>query len=239
MTHGNDGMEDGRTRPQAPAIAQRLADVRTRITAAAQAANRDANAVTLVAVSKKHTTASIEAAYAAGQRLFGESYVDELEGKMAALSHLSEIRFRFIGHLQRNKAKRIAALNVPVDSVDSLRLAQALHRARQHEEGPPLPILVQLKLIDEPSKAGISAEALPELLAAVGELSTLRVQGLMTLPPPDKELATAAFAKLAALADHHALPVRSMGMSGDLEEAIQAGATHVRVGTAIFGTRQS
>ncbi len=188
----------------------------------------------LIAVSKFHPAEKIREAYAAGQRDFGESYAQELAEKAAALADLPEIRWHFLGPMQRNKAKTIAAHAFSVHALESARMAAALQAT-----GCPLDAFVQLNVAGEATKHGIAPAALPSLLDELRAFAGVRIVGLMTLPPPDLDAARAAFATLAALAAAHALPCLSMGMSDDLEPAIAAGATHVRVGTAIFGERSS
>ena len=217
-------------------IAKRLNEVRARIQRACEQVSRDSSEVTLVAVSKRHSLQSIRAAYDAGQREFGENYAQELVQKAEALRHLVGIRWRMIGHVQRNKVKALLRIGAAIDTIDSLRLARALSR---HSEGLRMPVEVgiQVNLSAEPQKAGVSPAELPELVAAVRELPHLNLCGLMTIPRTESEAAAAAFAELRTLADRYGLPKRSMGMSSDLEAAIANGATHVRVGTAIFGPR--
>lgn len=204
-----------------------------RIDAACRIAKRDPALVHLIAVSKYHPAQAIRAAYAAGQRDFGESYAQELAEKAEALADLPELRWHFIGPVQRNKAKIIARYARTVHAIESARAAAALDAA-----GSPLELFVQVNVSGEASKHGITPAALPEILAELSLLSNVRAVGLMTLPPPDLGAADAAFAALAELASAHGLPCLSMGMSDDLELAIAHGATHVRVGTAIFGERR-
>lgn len=220
---------------EADKIAERLDKVRSRIREAALQASRPADSVELIAVSKKHSVASIEAAYEAGQRVFGESYVDELEFKVAHTKHLSDIEFRFIGHLQSNKAKRATKVCRFVDSVHSAKLARALSR---HAEST-INVLIQVNVLGEASKAGVAPSELDALVNTIAELPKLELDGFMVIPPPDLEQTTYAFMELAALAKRHKLRTLSMGMSGDLEVAIACGSTQVRVGTGIFGPRPS
>ena len=224
---------------QAKRIAGGLADVRARIARACLVAGRDPGEVELLAVSKRHDEAAIRAAYALGQRSFGENYVQELEQKARALRDLPELRWRFIGHLQRNKAKVLAPLaaevHLAVDGVDSLRTAEALDR-RAGERS--VEVLLQVNIAREAQKSGVDPDALPELISELRALPRLVLRGLMLIPPAgDPEEARPHFRALRKLADLHGLPVRSMGMSDDLEVAVQEGATMVRVGTAIFGQR--
>jgi PLP dependent protein len=221
------------------AIAQRLRAVHERIALACARAGRDPRAVRLVAVSKGHGPLAIRAAYAVGQREFGENYAQELRDKAAALSDLPDLRFRLIGHLQRNKAKLVVPLGAAVDTVDAVQLAEELSR-RAEAIGRELEVLVQVNVDREPQKAGVLPEQLPELIAAVRGLPGLALRGLMVIPRADEdpEAARPAFARLAEIARAHGLPELSMGMSADLEVAVEEGATLVRVGTAIFGPRQ-
>ncbi len=217
-------------------VAERLDAVRARIASAAEAAGRDPAAVQLIAVSKRHPAAAIREAHEAGQRIFGESYAQELEAKAQELSDL-DLEWRFIGHLQRNKAKVVVAAGAAVDSVDSPRLARALHK-RANQEGAIVPVRIQVNVAREERKSGVDPDTLDALVSEVRELESLRLDGLMTIPPAgDPEDARPHFRELARLADRYELPVRSMGMSADLEVAIAEGATEVRVGTAVFGPR--
>ena len=222
------------------AVEPQLNQVRARLSAACERAGRDPTSVRLVAVSKGHPAAALASAHAAGQRLFGESYVQELVRKAGELEHLSSLELRFIGRLQRNKVKDL--MRVPglcaVDAVDSLALAQALSE-RAHAAGRTLEVLLQVNVDREPQKAGVSPEALPGLIAAVRALPALSLRGLMAIPRPadDPEAIRPAFAALREHARQHGLPELSMGMSDDLEVAVAEGATMVRVGTAIFGPR--
>jgi pyridoxal phosphate enzyme (YggS family) len=224
----------------AGAIAAALQAVQARTAAACRSAGRAPDSVQLIAVSKGHPTDALAAAYAHGQRAFGESYVQELVRKAPELAALPELSLRFIGRLQRNKVKdliRVPALRA-VDAVDSLALAEALDE-RARAVGRTLEVLLQVNVDREPQKAGVLPEQLPDLVDAVRALPALSLRGLMTIPraSDDPELARPAFAELRALAERHALPELSMGMSADLEVAVQEGATMVRIGTAIFGER--
>lgn len=165
--------------------------------------------------------------YAAGQRDFGESYAQELAEKAAALADLPELRWHFLGPLQRNKAKLVARHACSVHALESARPAAALGA---------LDAFVQVNVAGEASKHGVTEAELGALLDELGR-TALRVVGLMTLPPPDLRAAGAAFGRLAELARAHGLPRLSMGMSDDLELAVAAGATDLRIGSAIFGER--
>jgi pyridoxal phosphate enzyme (YggS family) len=220
------------------AISANLARVRERIARACVRASRSPDGVRLLAVSKGHAASAIRVAHAAGQRDFGESYVQELANKVAALSDLPGLRFRFVGRLQRNKAKDVVRLGASADTVDSLPLAQALSQ-RALALGQVTEVLIQVNVDREPQKAGVLPEALGELVGAVRTLPALELRGLLVIPRPGEtpESSRPAFATLRELGAHHSLPELSMGMSDDLEVAIEEGATIVRVGTAIFGER--
>ncbi|MCA9627602.1 MAG: YggS family pyridoxal phosphate-dependent enzyme [Myxococcales bacterium] len=229
-------------------VASRLLAVRARIQEAAQRAGRDPAGVKLLAVSKKQPSAAIREAYGAGQRDFGESYAQELASKADELGDLGDIRWHMIGHLQRNKAKLVVPRVVRVCSVDSPRLLRELHKQVEAMrdtvwKNKVLEILLEVNLAAEVSKSGVAPELVPELLSVAETLSGLRVRGLMAIPPrsENSDEARASFERLRALRDElggvDRLPELSMGMSGDLEPAIAAGSTEVRVGTAIFGER--
>ena len=216
-------------------VADRLATVRRRIAAAADRSGRDPNAITLVAVSKRKPPEDIVAAYEAGQRDFGENYVQEFEAKSSALPQLPGARFHLIGKLQSNKAKRAAALFSTIHTLDSVKLVRRLDRY-----GSSLGVFLEVKLSPEDSKAGMAAEDLEAVRDATASADRLRLAGLMTMPPwnADPEFSRPYFRQLRLLAARHRLEGLSMGMSHDLEVAIEEGATHVRVGTAIFGPRE-
>jgi len=225
-------------------IAENLAAVRQRIAEAAWRADRQPKSVTLIAVSKNHTVSAIEEAYAAGQRDFGENYVQEAREKYASLPY-PDIRWHIIGHMQTNKVRNILPFTHMVQSLDSAKLADEISR-RSAQVSFVMPVLIQVSLAHEEQKSGVEPEELPALIDHVLSLPNLSVQGLMTMPPlvPADE-ARPLFARLRELRDEMetrfagvALPVLSMGMSGDFEEAIAEGATMVRVGTAIFGERK-
>ena len=224
-------------------IADNLAAVQERIAAAARQAGREPGDVTLVAVSKTHGADKVAQAWAAGQAVFGENYVQESREKIPAVGPGPV--WHFIGHLQSNKARLAAELYDVVQSVDRLKLAKALER-RALEMGKRLGVLLQVNLGGEAQKAGCSPEEAPALAQAVAELPGLELMGLMTMPPffDDPQRAQPLFAQLRGLAAKLAVDLPegsmrhlSMGMSGDFEAAIAEGATLVRVGTAIFGDR--
>lgn len=187
----------------------------------------------LIAVSKNHPASAIREAYAAGQRDFGESYAQELAQKVEQLADLPELRWHFLGPLQRNKAKLVARYACSVHALESVRVGSALDAAL----ACPLDAFVQVNVSGEASKHGVAPAELASLLVELRALEHVRCVGLMTLPPPSSEAAASAFAELARLAAVHQLPELSMGMSDDLELAVAAGASHVRIGTAIFGER--
>jgi pyridoxal phosphate enzyme (YggS family) len=226
-------------------IAERLARVRDRIARAAKAVGRDPETVRLIAVSKTKPADAIREAYAAGQRDFGENYAQELATKAALLADLADLRWHFIGHLQTNKARFVARAAHFVHTVDGPSLARELGK-RAAKEGwgdtrERLPVLVEVNVGGEPQKHGSSAADLGDVLASVDAEPSLVLRGLMTMPPNDLEAARRVFEALSSLRNLHGgktrLPELSMGMSDDLEVAIASGATLVRVGTAIFGTR--
>ena len=218
-------------------IAQRLAEVRQRIDAAARRVGRDPGTVRLVAVSKKKPAPAIAEAWRAGCEDFGENYVQELCSKAAELRQ-EGLRWHFIGHLQRNKVGALLATPglVLIHGVDDERLLRAID-SRATE---PVDVLLEVELGGEATKSGCPPEALPRLVAAARACERVRLRGLMAIPPPadDPEEGRAHFRRLRALRDSHdAGPELSMGMSHDFEVAIEEGATLVRVGTAIFGAR--
>jgi len=223
----------------------KLADVTDRIRRAAQAAGRDPAEITLVAVSKTHSPATVAEVIAAGARDLGENYIQEAREKIAALAD-QPATWHFIGHLQSNKAKYAVSLFDWIHSLDSLKLARALDREAAKKQCRPR-VLIQVNLAGEASKSGVAPEEAMELAAAVGALENLSLRGLMTMPPfyNDPEQVRPYFAGLRKLADEirsAALPgvamdELSMGMTGDFEAAVAEGATMVRVGTAIFGGR--
>lgn len=187
----------------------------------------------LIAVSKTHPAEAVRAAYEAGQRDFGESYAQELAQKAEALADLEDLRWHFLGPLQRNKAKLVAPHACSIHALESARLAATVDALCTHR----LDAFVQVNVAGESSKHGIAPDQLGALLRELAPLRHVQPIGLMTLPPRDPAAARSAFAALAALAAEHLLSALSMGMSDDLEIAIAAGSTHVRIGTAIFGSR--
>jgi hypothetical protein len=219
-----------------------LTSVRSRIAAACARAGRDPAAVALLAVSKQQPVASIRAMAQAGQLQFGENYVQEAVGKIAALADLP-LTWHFIGQLQANKTRDVAGHFQWVHTIDRARIAERLNAQRPHY-APPLEVLLQVKLADEAAKGGVSADELPALAAAVAGLPRLRLRGLMCIPPdsrtePEQRRPFRRLRELLAAlnAGGHRLDTLSMGMSNDLEAAVLEGATIVRVGTAVFGPR--
>ena len=215
-------------------IADRLARVQERIEKAAQAAGRDPSEITLVAVSKVKPAADLRAAYDAGQRHFGENYIQEFDAKSAELGNLPGATFHFIGKLQSNKTKHAARLFQVVQTVDSIKLARRLNDC-----ATPLDIFLEVKLSPEETKGGLDEADLSELVEYCSSLEHVRLRGLMGMPPwfEDPEEVRPYFRRLRQLAEKHDLREVSMGMSHDLEAAIQEGSTLVRIGTAIFGER--
>jgi hypothetical protein len=217
-------------------VAAGLSAVRARIAAASARAGRAADAVQLVAVSKTHPSAAVEAALAAGQTLFGENRVQEAAGKFPALRAANPaMRLHIIGALQTNKARDAVRLADVIEVLDRPRLADAIADAIQKEGRAP-DLLVQVNVGDEPQKAGIPTAEADGFIEACRARFGASLAGLMCIPPAEGDPGP-HFAWLAGCAARHGLAVLSMGMSGDFETAIAHGATHVRVGTAIFGQR--
>ena len=220
-------------------IADRWRAVRARVDVASERAGRAPGDVTIVAVSKTHPAAAVREAAAAGATDFGENYAQELADKRR---ELPELRWHFIGRLQRNKAKLVAGQVALIHAVDSLELAGELAK---RAAGTLQAVLISVNVAGEATKGGVTPATAPALARSLSGIAGLRLDGLMTMPPPadDPEASRPAFLALAALRDAleqqlgHPLPVLSMGMSGDYEVAIACGATHVRIGTAIFGER--
>lgn len=222
--------------------AERLAQVRENIASAARAANRDPASITLIGVAKSQPLARVESALVAGLADLGENYLQEAEAHFEALAGHTFVR-HFIGALQTNKTRQVAALFDWVHTVDRLRIAERL-AAQRAGSLPPLAVCIQVRLSDEATKSGVAPVGLATLADAVARLPRLALRGLMCLPPPEAEPARQRrwFAELRRLleglnAAGHRLDVLSMGMSDDYTAAIAEGATHVRIGTAIFGAR--
>lgn len=223
-------------------IQHNLQQVRQRISAAAQRCGRDPQEIILLAVSKTKPASDVEEAAAAGQHAFGENYVQEGVEKIQALAVLP-LQWHFIGPLQSNKSRLVAEHFAWCHTVDRLRIAQRLNDQRP-DALPPLNVLIQVNISDENSKSGIMLEALPELAQAVAALPRLRLRGLMAIPAPesDYQRQLAVCQQMAAAFEtlklHYPdVDTLSLGMSDDMEAAIAAGSTMVRIGTAIFGAR--
>jgi pyridoxal phosphate enzyme (YggS family) len=215
-------------------LRERIQQVEQRIQQAALRAGRARTDITLIAVTKKFSPEVIREAYGLGLRVFGENYVQEFETKAPAVADLKDAEFHLIGHLQSNKTKPAAQLFRVIHTLDSAKLAQRLEQT-----GKKLEVMIEVKLSPEQTKAGSAAGELPALIDAIRSCANLTLTGLMSMPPwsDDPEATRPYFRKLAALARQHGLPKLSMGMSQDLEAAIEEGATHIRVGTALFGPR--
>lgn len=248
-------------------ISERLLEQRARISAAATSVGRNPDTITLIAVSKRQSVENIRAAYDAGQRHFGENYVQELVEKAEQLRDLRDLRWHFIGHLQSNKARFVTGLVERVHTISSASLAVELGKrmgqkrrtmagspegvrvlAEKGGLGPPastlpLGVLVEVNVGGEENKSGCKPREVAEVLRAIDEQPFLVAKGLMTVPPAteDPEGARPYFEQLMALRDLNGgaerLPEMSFGMSADVEVAVKVGATYVRVGTAIFGPR--
>jgi pyridoxal phosphate enzyme (YggS family) len=216
-------------------LKQRLEAVEERIDAACRRSGRKRSDITLVAVTKIFPASVLKEAYEIGLRDFGENYVQEFAGKAPELGPMPDARFHLIGHLQSNKAKLASELFQVIETVDSAKLAKRLDAT-----GALLDVMIEVKLSPEESKAGADPEIVSSVIDAIGECRNLRLTGLMTMPPwsDDAELSRPYFRKLREIGDRVGLPQLSMGMSHDLEVAIEEGATHVRVGTALFGKRR-
>jgi pyridoxal phosphate enzyme (YggS family) len=217
-------------------LADRLALVQSRIAAAARAVERNAAEITLVAVSKTHDAAVVSAAIAAGQRVFGENRVQEAQAKYPTLKAAhTDLVLHLIGPLQTNKVKDAVALFDVIESVDRPKLAEALAREMERT-GRRIRCFIQVNTGEEPQKAGVLPALVDPFITECRERWRLPVEGLMCIPPLDQE-PSPHFALLREMARRHGLKELSMGMSADYEIAIRLGATHVRVGTAIFGER--
>jgi len=216
-------------------LAQRLQQVRDRIARAAERAQRDPTGILLLAVTKVFPAAAIQEAYDLGLREFGENYVQEFEGKAPVVGRLAGARFHLIGHLQSNKSAKAAELFQVIQTVDSAKLARRLDAS-----GTALDVMIEVKLSTEEAKSGAGPDETAGLIDAVRGCAHLRLLGLMTMPPwsEDPEAPRPYFRQLRELAERHGLRGLSMGMSNDLETAIEEGSTCVRVGTALFGKRR-
>jgi hypothetical protein len=222
-------------------LPERLDAVRTRIALAERKAGRPPQSVHLIAVSKTQPSSAVAEAVAAGQRHFGENYLQEALAKQSELANIPDLVWHFIGPIQSNKTAPIAAYFDWVHSVDRLKIAQRLSEQRP-EALAPLNICLQVNVSEEASKSGVSLAELPDLAAAVAQLPRLRLRGLMAIPAPSDDPASqrAPFRILRQALENLSLAgldTLSMGMSDDLEAAVQEGATFVRIGTAVFGRR--
>ena len=216
-------------------LRERIEQVLSRIAAAAERAGRNPGGITLIAVTKVFPASAIREGYELGLRDFGENYLQEFESKYPEVQELSGARFHLIGHLQSNKAKRAAELFQVIQTVDTEKLARRLDAV-----GKLLEVMLEVKLSPEEAKSGVAPGELGSLIAAVKSCANLQLTGLMTMPPwsEDPEMSRPYFRRLRELAAEHGLAGLSMGMSHDLEVAIEEGATLVRVGTALFGKRR-
>ncbi|KLK93838.1 alanine racemase [Microvirga vignae] len=213
-----------------------LREVREAIRRAASDYDRDPSSITLVAVSKTFSGNAIEPVLAAGQRVFGENYVQEAKAKWPGLrSRYPDVELHMIGPLQSNKAKEAVELFDVIHTLDRPSLAEALAKEIAKQGKKPR-LLVQVNTGEEPQKGGIAPGEVDAFLEACRTKYGLEVEGLMCIPPAE-DPPSPHFALLNTLADRHGLQILSMGMSADFDEAIQLGATHVRVGSAIFGAR--
>jgi pyridoxal phosphate enzyme (YggS family) len=217
-------------------LQEKLDQVESRIVAAAARAGRNRSDIQLVAVTKKFPAAVVREAYQLGLRDFGENYVQEFEAKRTELNDCAGARYHFIGHLQSNKTKIAAQIFDVIHTVDSAKIATRLDA---EAGGAGLEVLIEVKLSTEPAKAGAAPGEVPALVEAIRGCPHLRLLGLMTMPPwsDEAEQSRPYFARLRELAGENGLQHLSMGMSHDLEVAIEEGATIVRVGTALFGPR--
>lgn len=228
------------TRPQN--LAENLRGVRERVAAAAAGAGRDPASITLIGVSKTQPASAVRAAVDAGLADVGENYVQEALAKMDQVPD-ARLTWHLIGALQSNKTREAAQRFHWVHTIDREKIARRLSEQRPHF-APPLQVCLQVRLGEEDTKSGVGPEGLPALARAVDSLPRLRLRGLMCIPPVEEDPSRQRhwFSRLRTLRDElnglgHSLDVLSMGMSGDFELAIAEGATHVRVGTAIFGPR--
>ena len=217
-------------------VAINLSAVRRRVQAAARAAGRSPDSVALVAVSKTHPAGAVRETLVAGHRLFGENRVQEAQAKYQALREsFPDLALHLIGPLQTNKVRDAVALFDVIETVDRPRLAEALAREMDHT-GRRLPCLIEVNTGEESQKSGVLPDAADDFVVECRDRLGLPIVGLMCLPPVDQE-PSPHFALLREIARRTGLELLSMGMSADFETAIRFGATHVRIGTAIFGAR--
>jgi len=222
--------------PEPNPIAAALASIRARIAAAATKSGRDPAAITLVAVSKTHGADAVADAIGAGQSVFGENRLQEAQAKFPALlAAYPDTKLHLIGGLQTNKVKDAVKLCHMIESLDRQSLADAITKAADAHGACP-DLLVQINIGDEPQKSGVATANADQFIRAMQARFGNHLQGLMCIPPAETD-PTPYFRHLISLADSHNLPIRSMGMSADFETAIAEGATHIRLGSAIFGGR--
>lgn len=217
-----------------PNISHNLAQIHACIREAAKKYDKNPADIQLLAVSKTQPASALIEAYTAGQRQFGENYAQELEQKATSLANL-DITWHFIGPIQSNKTRVIAQYSHWVHSIDRRKIAERLNLQRPLHM-PPIQVCIQVNIDNEASKSGVSPSELAELINAINPLPNLKLRGLMAIPEPSN--AKYAFEQLQQLALKYNLKTLSMGMSGDMEKAIAAGSTLLRVGTAIFGARK-
>jgi PLP dependent protein len=216
-------------------LRENLAEVEERIERACLRAGRRRSDITLVAVTKVFPASAIVDAWELGVRDFGENYVQEFEGQHPVVAPLEDARFHLIGHLQSNKARRASELFHVIQTVDTPKLARRLNEA-----GRAMDVMIEVKLSEEEAKSGAAPSDVDAVIEAVRGCSNLRLTGLMTMPPwsDDPEISRPYFSRLRELAASRELAGLSMGMSHDFEAAIEEGATHIRIGTALFGKRK-
>ena len=216
-------------------LSERLQALEERIERAARRAGRRREEITLVAITKVFPAAAIREAYDLGLRHFGEIYVQEFEAKAPEVADLDDACFHFVGRLQSNKARRAAELFRVIQTVESEKIARKIS-----DLGRSVEVMLEVKLSPEQAKSGVDPASLPALVEAVRALPNLHLTGLMTMPPwsDDAEQSRPYFQRLRRLAEEHGLKGLSMGMSQDFEVAIEEGATHLRIGTALFGPRR-
>lgn len=222
------------------AIKDNIANVELQISSACQLAHRHVNDITLLAVSKTKPQTLLEQAYAAGQRNFGESYVQEAVDKIQAMQEKNDIIWHFIGPIQTNKTKLIATHFSWVHSIDRVKVAKRLNEHRCGQD-TPLNVCLQVNISGEPSKSGVLVSELPALASAIASCENLCFRGLMAIP--EKNASQASFDEMQRIYEalkqqYKTLDTLSMGMSADMQLAINAGSTMVRIGTAIFGARE-
>lgn len=215
-------------------LLENLEKVEARIARALRRARRKREEITLIAVTKVFPVTAILEAYAAGLRDFGENYVQEFEAKFPQVKDLAGARFHLIGHLQSNKAKKASEMFHVIQTADSVKLVHRLDSLNV-----PLKVMVEAKLADEDAKYGAEPEEMCDVIDEIRDSRNLRIYGLMTMPPwsEDPEAPRPYFRQLRLLAENLGIKNLSMGMSNDFETAIEEGATHIRVGTALFGKR--